>query len=96
MQKQRVIYEVVPPNERRTSNIMSLYEYTEVVSVRASHLNEDPSTPVFTDTKGCYDVISIAKKEIAERRCPFIIQRKVSETKVEHWAVNEMELPELD
>jgi DNA-directed RNA polymerase I, II, and III subunit RPABC2 len=78
-------------NNRITSEVMTRYEYCEVISIRAKQLEN--SELCFTDPGTLTDPIAIAKKEIADKRCPLRISRCICDNKFELWDVNEMAIP---
>lgn len=84
---------IVPANRRITSEYMTIYEYSMVVGTRATHIAS--GSVLYTDPDGLYDPRDIAKKEIAENKCPLSITRKVSPTMIEIWEVNEMVKPQM-
>jgi len=84
---------IVPPNQRITSEYMTIYEYTMVVGTRATHIEN--GSVLFTDPRELFDPRDIAKKEINELKCPLSITRKISPTKIEIWMVNEMIKPQM-
>jgi hypothetical protein len=82
---------VVPPNERITSDIMTLAEFSEVRGIRAKEISM--TQIVFTDTGGLTNPRAIATKELYDRKCPLEIIRHISATEVEVWSCNEMGFP---
>ncbi len=84
---------IVAPNNRITSEYMTIYEYSMVVGTRATHIAN--GSVLYTDPQGLYDPRDIAKKEINENMCPLSITRKVSPSMIEVWEVNEMIKPKL-
>lgn len=82
---------MVPPDRRITSEYMTIYEFAMVVGTRATHIAS--GSILYTDPQHLYDPRDIAKKEIAEGKCPLSITRKVSPTVMEVWEVNEMIKP---
>lgn len=85
-----IIY--IHKNNRVTSEVMSLFEYTECVSQRAKQLEND-SRVRFTDTSGITDCIAMAKKELADKRCPLAIRRQLHDNIYELWRTSEMVVP---
>lgn len=79
---------IVPMKNRITSEIMSLYEYTEVVSHRAKQIENGGI--VFVDIKNETDPIKIAELEIKNKKCPLSILRMYNSNYGEIWAVNEL------
>jgi hypothetical protein len=71
----RNIY-VAPREEWITSDLLSEYEMTELVSIRASQIERDPSTAM-CDIGDLDDCILIAQRELMERKCPLIVRRVV-------------------
>jgi DNA-directed RNA polymerase I, II, and III subunit RPABC2 len=89
---------VVKPENRRTSHIMSKFEMTEAVSIRATQISQHNNCLV--DIAGLDDPIKMAQRELAARRCPLIIRRHVGDvynkekgiilSYYEFWSPNEM------
>lgn len=82
---------IIKPENRVTSEYMTIYEYAMIVGTRATHI-EDGSV-LYTDPQDLSDARDIAKKEIRENRCPLSVTRKISQTEIEVWEVNEMIKP---
>lgn len=82
------INKIVPDDERITSEIMTLAEYTRVLSERAQQISD--GSPIFVDIGDESDPIKIAEMEIKQRRCPIEIRRHITKDIVEVWKVNEM------
>jgi DNA-directed RNA polymerase subunit K/omega len=86
---------VISPGDRRTSNIINDYEFTEAVGIRASQIER--GSPVFTNVTGLKDPIKMARKEFFDRKNPLILERIIDQRgniyKVEHWKVREMTHP---
>lgn len=93
LQRVKTVY--VRPKDRITSEVMTKFEYAEVISIRAKHI-EDGDQP-FTDVGDLQDPIDMAKKEIADKKCPLsIVRNRTFEgdtTIAELWQVNEMAIP---
>lgn len=89
---------VVAPEHRRTSNVLSLFEMTEIVSIRSTQIAHH-STTMLDDIAGLTDPIAIAKRELMMRRCPLVLRRRVGQKTVagetqdyyEYWNPNEMQ-----
>jgi len=88
----RRVISVVHPDDRVTSQIMSLAEMTEVLSQRTKHIQD--GGPVYIDYGNESDPAQIAIMELKARQCPLSITRKHNESVMEVWEVNEMVLPE--
>ncbi len=90
---------VVPPEERQTSNIMTLAETTMAIALRAQQISRHPT--VFVDTAGLSDAKEIARRELYERRSPLVLRREVGRTSegarvIERWPVREMTYRPVD
>jgi DNA-directed RNA polymerase I, II, and III subunit RPABC2 len=83
---------LVAPEQRVTSECMTLYEYAMVIGTRATHISE--GAPLYVDATGLSNARDIAIKELDEKKCPLSISRKVGR-KLEIWEVNEMTKPLL-
>lgn len=91
---------IVPSEERVTSNALNKHEITEAIGIRITQI--DNGSKKFVSSKGLYTSREIAWREIAERKSPLILSRKVREyvengvkvEEVERWKVREMALPE--
>jgi DNA-directed RNA polymerase I, II, and III subunit RPABC2 len=92
---QRVKTVRVNPQDRITSEVLTKFEYAEVISHRAKQI-EDGDTP-YTDIGDLSDPIDMAKKEIADKKCPLSTVRvRTTEHDVsiaEVWQINEMAVP---
>jgi DNA-directed RNA polymerase subunit K/omega len=82
---------VVPDNKRMTSDIMTMFEFSEVVGIRMQQIAEGGQ--VFTDTANLVDPHDMAIKELFDRKCPLKIIRKLNKFTQEEWKVNEMGFP---
>jgi DNA-directed RNA polymerase subunit K/omega len=78
----------VTPNNRKSSEIMTKFEFTEIISIRSKQIENGGSC--FTDTYGLIDPIERAEKELRDRKCPLDIARSMSSNVSELWHANEM------
>jgi DNA-directed RNA polymerase I, II, and III subunit RPABC2 len=81
---------VVKPENRITSDYMTLYEHSKIIGTRAQHIAN--GAPIYTDISGLSDPLDIAKKELDERKCPLSIVRRISKDKIEIWSANELHI----
>ena len=81
------------PEDRRMSEVMTKFEYTEAVSIRARQIENGGSC--FTDVAGLTDPILMAEKEIADKKCPLDLLRHATDRHIERWHVNEMTIPQM-
>lgn len=82
---------IVAPENRLTSEYMTIYEYSKVVGTRATHISE--GAPLYIDPSGISSALEIAKKEIDMKLCPLVVVRQTRNKRVEIWEVNEMTKP---
>lgn len=89
---------IVTPNKRQTSDILSRYEMTEIISIRSTQIAQYNNPMV--DSTGLSNPVDIAKRELMNRMCPLMLRRMVGEIKnektgilelyAEDWCPNEM------
>jgi DNA-directed RNA polymerase subunit K/omega len=84
-------YYIIPANKRRTSEVMSEFEYARVKCERAQQIQN--GAPIFVDADPHMNEVEIATLEIKLRCCPLSILRMINERVGEIWTVNEMEIP---
>ncbi len=92
---------ILPKDKIRTSEILTRFEATELISIRAQMLAQEERPLI----EGKFDnPIDMAKAELKAKRCPLILRRAFDEydrvTKtvkhyIEVWDVNEMILPDI-
>jgi len=79
------------PEDRQTSEIMTKYEYTEAVSIRAKQIEN--GGVCFTNCDDLTDPIKMAEREIEYKKCPLDLIRMITDNHAERWHVNEMTPP---
>jgi DNA-directed RNA polymerase subunit K/omega len=82
---------IVSPEDRITSDIMTLFEFSEVIGIRASQIEK--GSQVFTDVRDISSARDMAIKELFDRRSPLVIIRQTGLFEQEHWKCNEMGFP---
>lgn len=82
---------VVPDNMRLTSDIMTMFEFSEVVGIRT--LQIEKGSPVFTDVSELHAPYDMAIKELFDRKCPLKVIRKTGPFEQEEYKCNEMGFP---
>ncbi len=82
---------ITPEDKRITSDIMTLAEYTRVISERAQQIEHGAT--IFINIKSETNPIKIAEQEILEKKCPLNIHRYITRNILEVWQVNEMCIP---
>jgi DNA-directed RNA polymerase I, II, and III subunit RPABC2 len=84
-----VVY--VLPENRRTSEILTKFECTEIISNRAVQIEQGGTC--YTDTSMLSDPLQMARKELLDKKCPLDVVRGITDVLFERWHVNEMGLP---
>ncbi|KAG5468172.1 hypothetical protein LSCM1_02148 [Leishmania martiniquensis] len=75
-------------NERVTTAVMTKYERARVLGTRALQISMN--APVAVALEGETDPLTIAVKELRERRTPLIIRRILPDNTYEDWSVSEL------
>lgn len=82
---------IVPNAYRKTSDIISKYEFTDVTSNRAKQIED--GSKIFIDIKDESNPIKMAEMEIRMKKCPLSVMRYISSNIAEIWQVNELIIP---
>lgn len=82
---------IVPSQYRKTSEVMTKYEFTEITSNRAKQIEN--GSKIFVDIQNESDPVVIAELEIKQKRCPLSVRRMISNNIAEIWDVNDMIIP---
>lgn len=82
---------IVPKNYRKTSEVITKFEFTDVVSNRAKQIENGGH--IFVDIGDEDNPIKMAELEVRMKRCPLSVRRMVSTNIAEIWDVNEMSVP---
>jgi DNA-directed RNA polymerase subunit K/omega len=82
---------IADASTRRTSEVMTYFEYTEVVSNRAKQIENGGK--IYTDIGNLANPIEMAELEISMKKCPLSVMRMISSNIAEVWEVNEMVVP---
>lgn len=86
--RQQIIY--LHPNNRKTSEVITPFEYSEITSIRAVQIENGGTC--WTDTGELTDPIKMAEKELRDRKCPLKLERRLTDDIYEIWDVNKMAL----
>jgi DNA-directed RNA polymerases I, II, and III subunit RPABC2 len=78
----------VEMKKKRTNPYLTKYEKARIIGIRAQQIASG-SIPL-VDSKGLVSPISIALKELKERKIPFIIRRKLPNNTYEDWTIEEL------
>jgi DNA-directed RNA polymerase I, II, and III subunit RPABC2 len=82
---------VVPDDMRITSDIMTMFEFSEIIGIRT--LQIEKGSPVFTDVSDLHIPYDMAIKELFDRKSPLKVIRKISKFEQEEWKANDMGFP---
>lgn len=92
--RKEVIENVKKP--RFTREYFTKYEYTALVATRAQQLAEGAKPMVSLDGLKASDPImfvwNVAKREIEQRKLPFVVRRQLPNGESEYWSAQEMEV----
>ena len=79
---------------REMQQTLTKYERAAALGMRAKQLSEGAKPLV--DYTGLTDALDIARKELAERKMPFLIRRRHNDVLHEQWDINELVQNERD
>lgn len=80
---------------RITREYFTKYEYTSLMATRAQQLAEGAKPLVSLDGLKVSDpmfVWNVAKREIEQRKLPFVIRRQLPDGTAEYWSAQELEI----
>lgn len=80
---------------RRTREYFTKYEFTALLSTRAQQLAEGAKPLVSLDGLRTQDpmfVWNVARREIEQRKLPFLIRRRMPNGTAEYWSAQELEV----
>lgn len=78
------------PDNNRTNNILSKYEKVKIIGIRAEQLQRGAEPYIKIDLAKPFNALDIAKKELYEKKIPFMISRKLPDGKIEYWRLDDM------
>jgi DNA-directed RNA polymerase subunit K/omega len=84
------IYKNYDPSKNRSLPILSKYEKSQVLGLRAEQLSNG-SDLLIEAPPGVTDVKILSRLELAQKKTPFIIKRKVG-NKSEYFKIEDMEI----
>lgn len=80
---------------RRTREHFTKYEFTALLSIRAQQLAEGAKPLVSLDGLKTNDpmfVWNVARREIEQRKLPFVVRRQMPNGSSEYWSAQELEI----
>lgn len=82
---------ILHEDHRRTSDVMTIFEYTNIISQRALQINA--GGPCYTNVDDLTNPLEMATKELQDKKCPLNILRSITDKIYEQWSANELSLP---
>jgi DNA-directed RNA polymerase I, II, and III subunit RPABC2 len=76
------------PKKNKTKNILSKYEKVKILGVRTEQLQRGAEPLI--KWEGEFDPRRIAKEELAQRKTPFMIRRKLPDGTLEYFRLEDM------
>jgi DNA-directed RNA polymerase I, II, and III subunit RPABC2 len=74
-----------------TIPILTKYEYTRILGVRASQIEN--GSPLFIDVSNTLiDSYLIAREELHQKKLPFIVKRPLPNGSIEYWKLEDLEI----
>jgi DNA-directed RNA polymerase I, II, and III subunit RPABC2 len=91
IQEEEVVYDK-PNVERITSPFMTKYEKARIIGVRAVQISKNSPLYLTADSNSLmnWDPLTIAEKELSEKKIPFIIRRYLPDGSFEDWKISEL------
>ncbi len=77
------------PRKNTTKNILSKFEKVKILGIRAEQLQRGAMPNVDFD-EAQFDAVEVAKKELKERKLPFMICRTLPNGQKEYWRLDDM------
>ena len=81
-----------PNKDRITSPFMTKFEKAKIIGIRAVQISKN--APLYLNSENVanmnYDPITIAQKELAEKKIPFIIRRYLPDSTFEDWKLSQL------
>lgn len=93
LENESKIQYIIKTDDKITSNILTIYEMSELIGIRATQISQ--GSPVFVDINYISDPIEMAKKEILNNKCPLYVKRYIGLDRYELWNPNEMIKPKI-
>lgn len=84
---------IIKNDDKITSNILTIYEVTELIGIRATQISN--GSPTFTNMDDLADPIEMAKKELLDNKFPLYVKRYIGLDKYELWDPNVMVKPKF-
>jgi len=82
------LYKEYDISKNKTQPILNKYEYTQCLGMRAQQIAMG-SEPLIKLTSDLNDPVLIAKEELRQRKCPFILEKKIGQHS-EFWKLEDL------
>ena len=96
-EKDKFKWIIIKEKNRRCSNMMSLYEFVNIIGTRAEIINSSINETIYVSYKNLKNAREIAEEELRQKRCPIKIERPIYMDQhtviVEQWNANELISP---
>lgn len=77
------------PSKNSTRNFLTKYERVKIIGLRAEQIQRG-AIPYVKFDKNNFDPITIANKELEERKIPFMLCRTLPNGEKEYWRLDDM------
>ncbi len=82
------------PDKNKSSNIMTVYEKTNLIGLRLEQLAMGaPSLLDDDDLQKCENIHQVAEKELELKLLPYMVQRNLGNNTKEVWKIRDMFIP---
>jgi DNA-directed RNA polymerase subunit K/omega len=75
----------------RSLPFLTKYEYTRILGVRASQI-ENGASPMIPVDENVHDAYLIAKEELLQKKTPIIVKRPIPNGIIEYWKLADLEI----
>jgi DNA-directed RNA polymerases I, II, and III subunit RPABC2 len=84
------IYNKYDCSQNITNNILTKYEKVKVLGLRSEQIQRGAKLYVDIPENGVFNPLEIAKRELMEKKIPFMICRKLPNGQKEYWRLDDM------
>ena len=85
-----ILKDQINDSKRITKPYLTKYEMARIIGYRSEQIGA--GSQLYIDPGNITNVIDIAKKELYERKIPFIIKRTLPNNISEYWKLDELEI----
>ena len=88
------IEQIYQPDKNKSSNIMTVYQKTNLIGLRLEQLAMGaPSLLDDDDLQKCENIHQVAEKELELKLLPYMVQRNLGNNTKEVWKIRDMFIP---